>query len=173
MTVGIAVRVPGEGAVLVADGRVTDGGMRILTDYCDKTAVLGSCIALVAGSDGRALADMLEAGVKSYAGVVEYCRGRQEEDPTWQLIVWDRPTQRLMRIDSSLSEIEMGNSAFIGCGGDNAQGTLAAWPRPKSLEEAAKQARRAAKLACAANAACGGRIRTIIVKGKRKPLIVY
>jgi ATP-dependent protease HslVU (ClpYQ) peptidase subunit len=173
MTIGAVVKVPGEGAVLVADGRVTDGALRILTDSCDKTAVLGSCIALVAGCDGRALQDLREAGVKSYAGVVEYCRQRQEEEPTWQLIVWDRPTQRIIRIDSSLSEIETGTSAFIGSGGDTAQGALAGWPRPKSLDEAAKQTKRAAKLACTHNAACGGRIRVIIARGKRKPLEIY
>lgn len=170
MTVCLAYRVPGEGCVLVSDGRVTDGALRVLTDSCDKSAVLGSCVALVAGCDGRALQDLQELKVKKYADILAYVRSRHgESEDYWQLIVWDRSGQKLYTLDSALTELEH-SVAAIGCGSDIATGVLSALPHPQSLEEATRALNKAARVACRRNAGCGGRIRTIVVRGKRKPI---
>lgn len=89
------------------------------------------------------------------------------------LLVWDRSTQTLYGLDYDGSEIEYPNMATIGCGGDVAIGVLSGFHRPESLDIATKQAHKAARLACRHNAACGGKIRTVVARGRRKPLEIY
>jgi ATP-dependent protease HslVU (ClpYQ) peptidase subunit len=156
----------------MSDGRVTDGHGRIVVDTCQKGVVLGSCVALVAGEDGRALQDLAEAGCRTYAHIVEYVKHRlvTDENHNWTLLIWDRASQTLYGLDGDGTEVEYPTSATSGSGGNLAEGALAAMPRPKSLDEARKQAQKALRIACAGNALCGGKTRWWIVRGKRKAL---
>lgn len=166
--------MPGEGAVLFSDGRVTEG-LRIVTDTCEKYAVLGSCVALVFGTDGRVLQDLGDAGARSYDDVVKYVNDRAERHigvqvPTWGLLVYERRNGVLYGIDSDTTEIVYTQSATGGCGGDLALGALSVLTRPKTLDDAVRVGQKAVRAAIRGNAGCGGRVNTLVVKGKRKAI---
>jgi ATP-dependent protease HslVU (ClpYQ) peptidase subunit len=167
VTVLIGYRLAGQGCVIAVDGRASEANGRVVTDTCVKTAVLGSCIVAVCGSDGRALQDLTEAGARNYAHLVEYVRSRQQEESHWGLVVYDRHADRLISLDSDMGEYEYPRVATAGCGGQLAAGALAAMQTPKTLEAAVRTARRAIQITCKLSSACGGKITILLARGKR------
>lgn len=141
-------------------------GYGIVTDNCLKYVVAGSAICLVSGHDG-ALCDVI-AQARNIEGVrmmaAEYMEGR---GLSWDLLCFDRRLQTLVCLDSHGSAIVLGNYHTTGAGGDVALGVLSGALVPRTLEAAQKLVRKACNVAVKHNAACGGKIRVLTVRGKR------
>lgn len=165
VTVIAVYRIPGEGAVLCADGRVTSGSS-IITDTCDKWQVCGSVVLGIYGADGG-LPQALEPA-KNWAEVMkratEYTTGKPLD---WGLLAYDRRADRVVLGDSAGGEYSTLNIFAVGAGGDYAQGWLDGQKKAKSLNEAARLCKQALKAVFRRDASCGGRIKTLIVRGKR------
>lgn len=161
----VAYAIEGEGAVLACDSRVT-AGYSILSDSCDKFVVAGSAVCLVSGHDGSLIDHICHAknveGVRMIAA--EFMEGK---GLSWDLLCYDRRTERLVMVDSHGSAIVLGPYHTSGCGGDYAMGVLSSSPIPRTLEAAQKLVRKATAVAVRHSAACGGRIRVLTVRGKR------
>lgn len=167
MTVIVAVRLPGEGAVLAADGRVTQG-TEIITDVCEKLSVCGSAILGASGQDGCLLPVLEQA--KNWQDVVRagVDFASKWTSLNWNVVGYDRKADQLWYFDWDGSQIPVpGMFAAIGCGGTYALGYMDARPKPRSLEDAAVLARAAVKATCKRDALCGGRVRLILVRGRR------
>jgi 20S proteasome alpha/beta subunit len=154
--------------VLACDSRVT-AGTGIVTDDCLKYVVAGSAVALVAGSDG-ALMDVI-ASAKNIDGLrmlaTEYSDGRQLQ---WELLCYCRKSERLVWLDNTGMALPLGDYHATGSGGDYALGVLSSAPKPKDLAAAARLVRKACRVAIKHNAACGGKVRVLVVRGKRAPV---
>lgn len=166
MTIGLGIKVPGQGCVLACDSRVLCGN-DIVTDTCDKFVLAGSAVAVVAGHDG-ALMDHLQL-CKSfdelYNTALEYT---QDKPLNWDLLIFDRKTDQLVFLDNHGSLLRVGNGYAIGCGSGFAMGVLDALPKISTLEAAKKAADKAVRCAIRRNAACGGRVRLLVVPAGRK-----
>ncbi len=171
MTVCVALKVPGVGAVLACDSRVLCGH-GILTDACDKWIIAGSAICLVSGHDG-ALMDVLSEArslQEVHTAALEYTDGKALN---WDLLIFDRKSDCLVFLDNHGSTLRLGLSATSGSGGDIAQGVIDTLPKPTTLAQASRIADRAIRTAIRRNAACGGRVRVLQVPGaRRKPVLV-
>ena len=173
VTVGVVYRVPGHGAVLGCDSRVLAGDGEIITDADEKWLVAGSAIALVAGQSGGLWADLKEAtpaGWPALRKAVTDIDAELSHARDYEVLVYDRRADVIWHTDHQGDAIRRGLFASIGCGGGLALGALEASPAPRTLEHAEKIVRRAVKIACRRHSACGGRIRTIIVRGRRGEL---
>lgn len=163
MTVGVAVRVPGAGAVLVCDGRVVRGG-EIESDSEKKFVICGPTIVLVAGTVGllwRKLQEKPPKNFKTFRNEV----AEHGDETDW--LAYDKTNGRLWSGDVQVP----GAFATLGSGGSLAMGALEVLPLPKNLEEARLMATKAIRIACKRHTECGGRLRTIIV-ANRKPIEV-
>jgi 20S proteasome alpha/beta subunit len=155
VTVGVAYRVPGLGAVLVSDGRVTHD-QEIVSDVERKFVVCGATAVLVSGTVGQVWRQLQERPPRSFAAFRE--RLAESDDETdW--LAYDRRSDRLWAGD-----VRLGHTfAALGSGGSLALGALEVSPTPRTLEAAEKVAIAAARVACRRNVTCGGRIRVLVV----------
>ncbi len=160
----VGVLVPGKGAVIGTDGRLSEGD-RIITDSFSKVRRFGDAIVSFCGVPALDWAK----GAKSWAGVVLKARNHHAdiglEHGVWELFGYDEKTQRLLATDT-LNEVDVGNRYATGSGGMFALGALEVLPVPESLDEAAKHVRAAIRVAIARSMSCGGQIR--ILRSDRK-----
>ena len=172
MTIGVAISLGSEGAVLACDSRITEGSS-IFVDDCQKWLVTGSVVSVVAGKDGG-LMDAIR-GVKNFqelhTAAMDYTHGR---DLNWCLLSYDRPSSQLVYLDSDGLLQPLGRQGAIGCGSATAKGVLAVSKAPRSLEQAAKVARKACEVTCQHDVLCGGKINVVVVPPgrKKKPYLV-
>lgn len=170
-TVLACYRVPGEGAVIACDSRVTMS-TGVVSDTCDKWLVCGSVVLAVYGMDGG-LPQALKPA-KNWAEVMkrgtEYSKGTPLD---WGVLAYDRRVDRVMLGEHLGGQYQVSNVYCTGAGGDYAQGWLDSQPRAKSLNAAAKLCRTALKAVFRRDVSCGGRIRILIARGKRGPVELH
>ena len=155
MTVGVAYRVPGQGAVLVSDGRVTQDG-HINTDSARKYVKCGSTVVLVAGEIGpvwRRLQEKPPRNMKAFLAMVD------EAPDTCDWVAYDRRSDRLWLGGLRLSQAYV----TLGSGDALALGALDAIPPARTLIAAEQAALRAVQITCRRRGDCGGRIRIVTV----------
>lgn len=158
MTVGVAYRVPGVGAVLVSDGRITHDG-ELVSDNARKYVLCGATAVIVSGEIGQAWRRLQEKPPRSFAAlrtaIVE-----SKEDNDW--LAYNRSNDQLW-----LGEVRIsGPFATLGSGASLALGALEVLPLARTLVDAEQVAQRAVRAACARHVECGGKIRTVIVPRK-------
>lgn len=150
---------------MCADGRVTQGSS-IITDTCDKWQVCGSVVLGIYGSDGG-LPQALEPAknwVEVMKRAAEYSAGKPLD---WGLLAYDRRADRIVLGDCAGGEYSTLNVFAVGAGGDYAQGWLDGQKKARNLDEAARLCKQAQKAVFRRDASCGGRIKTLIVRGRR------
>lgn len=175
MTVGIVYRVPGQGAVLACDSRVTSDSGAIYTDTDEKWLVGGGYVASCAGGLGGLWYDLREAPPRTWRELRTATVNPEAETKmglAYELLVYDRKADQLWTADHQGDATRKGLFAAIGCGGTLALGVLEASAQPRTLEAAERLVRRAVKVACKHNSFCGGRVRVLVVKGKRSVITV-
>lgn len=155
MTVGVAYRVPGQGAVLVSDGLITHDGA-IISNMARKHVLCGSTVVLVAGEIGQLWRELQERPPRSFAAFLTAVAS-SSDDTDW--LAYDRRSDRLWLGNARLSQA----FATLGSGDSVALGALDAMPVARSLEMAEQTALRAVRITCQRRADCGGRIRTVVV----------
>ena len=170
MTVCAVIRVPGQGAVLVSDGRYSgpESG-EIFSDTFKKWCVFGSVAAVFAGHVGGLMLDLEEKPPRNWAELRERIKDLEasDQDREYDVLLYDRTKDRIIHSGNAGDAALPGNHGVIGCGGSIALGVLDAAKAPTTLEAAAKLAFKAVKIACKRNVFCGGRIRTVIVRGRK------
>lgn len=169
MTVGVVIRVPGLGAVLACDSRVSGDSGSIMTDTDQKWGEFGSVVAVCAGALGGLWIDLKDSPPRNWKEFRERITDldANDHDRSYEIMVYDRAKDRVIHTDHQGDALMPGNYGVIGCGGPLALGVLDAVKPPSTLEAAAKLAHRAVKIACRRNAFCGGRVRTILVRGRK------
>jgi ATP-dependent protease HslVU (ClpYQ) peptidase subunit len=161
MTCCLSYRIPGEGAILACDGRVTNGDSSdILSDSEKKFAICGSVVVLMAGTLGKMWFQLQDAPPKTYKSFRALLTKHGDSDTEW--IVYDKASDRMFVGDVMASR----NIAGIGCGASFGLGALEALPLAKNLADAHKAVSTAIAIACRRNASCGGRIRILTVPQK-------
>jgi hypothetical protein len=166
VTVGIVVKVPGYGAVLGCDSRVTADGGAIMTDEDEKWLTAGTTVSCCAGQ----LAGVWDALRESPPDDFDELRHAFTEAPSaanFETLTYDRVRDKIWWCSNNGEAIDRGAYATIGSGGDVALGVLDALPAPKTLAQAEKLVRRALEAACKRNCACGGRLRILTIPGRR------
>lgn len=161
MTVGVAYRVPGLGAVLVSDGRVTESGA-LVSDSERKYIVCGATAVLVAGVVGQVWRQLQEKPPRNFGAFRETVSGLEDETD-W--IAYDRRSDQLWLGDARLHRL----FGTLGTGAGIALGALDVLPAPKTLEDAERAAIRAVAAAVRHNVLCGGRVRVLRVP-RRGPI---
>lgn len=163
MTVLAAVRVPGKGCVLAADSRVT-AGTSIVTDTCVKVLRCGAVVAGVSGHDGSLLTAL--KGTRNWDEVLRGAFKYAADHPAldWSLLVYDSGADVLRYVDSDETVLDSGLVATGGCGAPYARGWLDAQAPARTLEVARAQAMGAVRAAIKRDSACGGRVRTIVLR---------
>lgn len=157
MTAIVGVHVPGYGAVLASDGRLSDDDGLIHSDRAIKLARAKWGILAMAGHiqalpvlarrTSMQLAYQtpvpeLEYDVIAYDGSGLYC--------------WDH-TRSVVHVHSHTS---------AGCGGHIALGVLEASDHVKTLDEAVQKAKAAVRAAIRRNTGCGGKVRVLKFAGR-------
>lgn len=163
MTVGVAYRVPGKGAVLVSDGRVTHG-TEIVSDHERKYVVCGATACLVAGDVGSVWRDLQEKGPRNFKA---FRRALEQSDDETEWLAYDRYSDRLWSGHVRLVQ----PFATLGAGSSVALGALEALPVAKDMVAAEKAAVIAVRAACRWNVTCGGRVRVLVVPRRGEPMI--
>lgn len=170
MTCIAVYRIPGEGAALACDSRLTGGEDEVITDNCKKWLVCGPVLVGFSGRDGG-LIQALEPA-RSWADVVkladEYTKGRESLD--WDILAYDRRSDRVLKLDSDGCQVSLANVAATGSGGVYALGYIDASQRPATLDEAAKLLARAVRAAGNRHTACGGKAHVLLARGRRKAI---
>lgn len=171
MTVGVAIRVPGVGAVLVCDSRVSDSsGGKIYTDSEQKFGVFGTCTAIYAGRPGSLWIELRDSPPRNWPEVYAKLTDTdaRAKDRDYEVLVYDRTQDRVIHTDASGYAVISGTSSTIGCGGELAQGVIDGARAPATLEAAAALALRACRAAVRRNAFCGGRLRLVVSGAGRR-----
>ena len=164
VTICLAYRVPGEGAVLACDGRIVDAATNaIISDADKKYVVCGPTVVMIAGTFGKLFHKIAASPPKSFSGVRSAIDEHMDDDTEW--LAYDKRTDRLY-----LDDIVLGRPiAGIGAGSPFGLGALEALPLARSLEAAYKAVSIAMSIACRRNASCGGRVR-LLTAPKRGPI---
>lgn len=151
MTVCVAVRVPGVGAVVGADGRITDGDQIVADDFVKVVHCGTSTVA------GCGVPDVLEwlKGGRNWAHATKLIKKRATNE--WATVGYDRIRDRLMTADQC-SSFPVPDYYAVGSGGGLALGALAAMGPAKTLVEAERRVRKALRIACARSTTCGGKL---------------
>jgi len=161
VTVCLGYRIPGVGAVLACDGRITDGSSNdILSDNEKKYAICGNMVVLVAGTFGKLWNKIQTSPPKSFTALRMAINDHMGDDSEW--LVYSKSEDRLYLGDMLVSRPIAG----IGCGSAFGLGALEALPLAKTLEAAQQAVSTAMAIACRRNASCGGRIRLITIPKK-------
>ena len=163
MTVGVAYRVPGLGAVLVSDGRVTDQHCELVTDSARKFVLAGATACIVAGEIGPVWRQLQERPPRSFRAFREALESSVDDT---DYLAYDRRADRLWVGDVRLFQ----PFAVIGSGATLALGALEAMPPAKTLVDAERNALSAVRVACRRNVTCGGRLRVLVVP-RRGPIV--
>jgi 20S proteasome alpha/beta subunit len=170
VTVGIVYRLPGHGAVLACDGRVTNDNGGILTDQDEKWIICGSIVAVCAGNLGGLWIDLKDNVPKNWkefrARITD--KDAQHKGVDYEIMAYDRVADRIVHTDHHGDALLQKTFATVGCGGPVAAGALDASPAPRSLEAAARACESAARHAIKRNAFCGGRVRVLTVPSNRR-----
>lgn len=154
MTVGVGYRVPGLGAVLVSDGRITHDG-EITTDTARKHVICGATPVLLAGDVGPSWSVLQTKPPRTFAALRKAIE-TAEDDTDW--LAYDRGSDRLW-----LGHLRLGaRFAALGCGASLALGALEALTLARTLEDAAARAEAAVRVAVRRHAHCGGRVRVLV-----------
>lgn len=176
MTVGLVVRVPNRGAVLSCDSRIScESSGLIYSDAEQKWAEFGSVVACFAGTPGGLWGELRADPPKRWA---DFLRRSTDVDAAdhgrdYEILAYDRTKGRILHTDEKGWAIPIaGLHAAIGCGGAFALGVLDSAKAPETLEEAALLAERAIRAACRRNVFCGGRVRVVVIPGRRGALDV-
>lgn len=176
MTVGVVYRVPGLGAVLGCDSRITDTDSGLIhSDHVEKWLIGGSVVACYAGSVGGLWGEIREAPPRTWVDLRKALvdlDATESHDRDYDALAYDRRTDTLWHTDHQGEALRKGLFGTIGCGGSVALGVLEASAAPRSIEGAERLVRRAVKAACKYNSACGGRVRILVVRGKRGAITV-
>lgn len=174
MTVALVIRVPGQGAVLACDSRVScDGTGSIYSDTERKWGQFGTVIACYAGTPGALWGELVADPPKRWVDFHKRTTDLDAESHKrdYEILAYDRARDRLWHTDHQGWAVAVsGLHAAIGCGGPLALGVMDGAKAPTSLEQAAQLAARAIKLTCRRNVFCGGRVRVVVVRGRRAPL---
>lgn len=171
MTVGVAIRVPGQGAVLACDSRVVDSDSgEIYTDADHKWGLFGTTAAVCSGALGGLWLDLREKPPRNLAELRERTTDldAKDHDREYEILVYDRRKDRLVICDHQGDMTHVGGMGAVGSGGAIALGVLDAAKPPTTLEAAATLAQRACRIATRRNAFCGGRIRLVLVPAARR-----
>lgn len=155
--------MPGQGAVMVCDGRVTHTG-HIVTDIERKFVRCGSTTVLVAGEIGPTWRGLQMNPPKKFA---EFLNTVDCSDDDCDWLAYDRRTDSLWVGNNKIGHV----FAALGSGDALALGALEAMPLAKTLSEAESAAQRAVKITCKRHSECGGRIRTIVVPRKGQVVV--
>lgn len=152
MTVCVAVRVPGVGAVVGSDGRVTDGDQVVADDFV-KVVRCGSATVACAG-----VPDVFEwlKGARNWNHAKRLITRRAQTDE-WCSLGYDQSRERLMTSDNG-SSLPVPDYYAIGSGSSPALGALAAMGPARTLAEAERRVRKALRIAAARSITCGGRL---------------
>jgi len=172
MTVGIAIRVPGAGAVLACDSRISGDGGHIFTDLEEKWLVAGTATAVYAGCVGGMWHKLRDAPPRNWTDLraaIE-CPDAASRGLDYELLVYDRTQDRILWTGQHGEATVVRTHAACGAGGAYAYGVLDAAKPPTTLDAAVALARRTIKIVCRRNMTCGGRIRILVVRGKRTPV---
>lgn len=161
ITICLAYRLPGEGAVLASDGRVIDGDTNtIISDGDKKFVICGSTVVMVAGNFGKLFHKIVASPPKSFAALRTAIDDNMSDDAEW--LAYDRRADRLY-----INDVVMGRPiAGIGSGSPFGLGALEALPLAKTIDAAHKSISTAMAIACRRNASCGGRIRILVIPRK-------
>lgn len=162
MSVCLAYRIPGEGAVLACDGRVTSNSDSTILSEAEKKYVIcgGSSIVLLAGEVGPIWVKLMGTPPKNYKAFRHIVGEHSTHDLEW--VTYDRKKDQIIIGDV----VSTRPIAGIGCGAPFGLGALEALPLAKTLADAQKAISSAMAIACRRNAACGGRIRIITIPKK-------
>jgi hypothetical protein len=154
---------------LASDGRYTYESGIICSDTVRKWGEFGSVVCLWAGQVGGLWVDLEENPPRNWSSFREAIKdlNASEHGRDYEVLVYDRSKDRIVHTDHQGDVVLPGQYATVGCGAPYAVGALAAVKTPATLEAAAKLAIRAVKIACRNHSACGGRIRTVIVRGRK------
>ena len=157
MTVLVAVRVPGKGAVIMADsqGTAPDGRLYEVDKIVKgKYVVAAACGALATVSALR------HSGIKAWNDIRQFALDHGENHD-FKLVCYDRQCDQLWTIDNNGAETTHSHWAAEGSGSAFAAGLLEDASPSKSLKEAMSLARRATTVACRLHVECGGEIRWV------------
>jgi ATP-dependent protease HslVU (ClpYQ) peptidase subunit len=175
VTICIAYRVPGLGAVLGCDSRITDTGTgAICSDTDEKWLASGSVLACYAGAIGGLWLDMRETPPRSwqeFRKAFTDIDATQSHDRDYEALVYDRRGDAIYHTDHQGGASRRGLYWAVGCGGPYALGVLDASAAPRTLEAAERLVRRALRIACKRHSSCGGRLRVLVAR-RGKPVIV-
>lgn len=160
MTCVVGIHVPGQGAVVACDSRITDPNTWEITSDDDVKAL--SCAILVgtAGHLGKTWTDFQLAPPRDLADFrARAIAGTEDCD----YVLYCPNLDKLCVADS---HGYMGPSRLCGVGAGSmlALGYLSAFPPSSSLVQAAKRARKAVEVAISRNASCGGQVRVFTAK---------
>jgi hypothetical protein len=154
MTVVVAIKVSGQGAVLVADGKVSDDTGRIWSTTSKKIVQLTAATVGVAGN--LVLLDELKRAAPHTAdGVKEFVRENAFMTP-YELVCYDQIYERLWTLDEDGMYIEYPHWVAVGIGGPIASGAMMMARPPTTLSDALMLGRQAVKASAALNGFCGG-----------------
>lgn len=176
MTIGIVYRVPGLGAVLGCDSRITDVNTGLIESDHDEKWLSGSTfVACFAGAIGGLWSDLREQPPRGWPELrrsITDLDATESHDRDYEVLVYDRKSDVIWHTSHQGDALRKGLYGAIGCGGQLALGALDASPAPKTLEAAERLVRRALKIACRRHSACGGRLRLLVVRGRRGAITV-
>lgn len=157
MTVLVAVRVPGQGAVIVADSQGTAADGRLYD--VDKIVKRPGVVAAACG--GLATVSALRHfEVKTWENIRAFAL-HHGENHDFKLVCYDRVRDQLWTIDSNGAETTHSHWAAEGSGSAFAAGLLEDARPCKTLPDALRLARRAVTVACRLHVECGGEIRWV------------
>jgi len=168
MTVGVGLVVPGVGAVLACDGRITGGSGQILADDDEKWLIGPGYSATCAGSLGGLWYDLRKTPPKGWTKLRRKLTDVEAplvHDRDYEILCFDGA--RLWHMDHQGEAIPHERVLTIGCGGAYARGVIDAHKPPATLAAAEKLARAACASACRHHSSCGGHIRVIVQQGRR------
>jgi ATP-dependent protease HslVU (ClpYQ) peptidase subunit len=150
MTVCVGIRVPGLGAVVGSDGRVSACDEVVADDFV-KVARCGTATVAAAG-----VPDVLEwlKGARNWPHAVRLIKRRAQAE--WIAVGYCATRDRLMNADQT-SSLPVPDFYAVGSGASVALGALAAMRVPKTLDEAERAVRKALRIASARVTSCGGK----------------
>jgi hypothetical protein len=157
MTVLVAVRVPGKGAVIMSDSQGTAPDGRLYE--VDKVVKFPGVV--IAACGGLSTISALRRGkIKVYGDILPFVI-EHGENHDFKLVCYDRVKDKLWTIDNNGAETTHSHWAAEGSGSAFSAGLLDDAPVAKTLKEAMSLARRAAAVACRLHVECGGPLRWV------------
>ena len=154
MTTVLGIRVPGQGAVMVADGKVSDDTGRIWSTTAKKLLKLTAATVGVAGNL-LVLDELRRAKPHTAEGVKDFLRDSAFLTP-FELICYDHINDQLWTLDQNGMYVEFPYWVAAGAGGAVASGALITSSPPPNLDAALVIGKQAVKASAILNGYCGG-----------------